>query len=103
MGFSQKMKTFFKEKGLNNRQVSEVMEGYSESLISRYINSDKVSLHFLNKLLQYFPDVDVNYMIKDEDALEEVAEKPAATAKENILLIEEIQQKLEQLKNNLSL
>lgn len=102
MGFSTKLKSFFKEKGMNNRQVSEIMEGYSESMISRYINSDKVSLHFLNKLIQYFPDIDINYMIREDNAVDEVAEQPSVYRKESALLIEEIMKNLEELKRNLS-
>lgn len=110
MGFSQKIKAFFEEKGLNNRQVSQIMGGYSESLISRYTNSDKIFMSFLNKLVKYFPEIDINYMIKDDEAEEEesaivpaVASEPNGKyGDENRRLIKEIQERLDSLSRNLS-
>lgn len=55
MSFNKKVKEYFKSQGLSNRQVSEIMEGYSETMISKVLNKDDLSTAFLEKMLKYFP------------------------------------------------
>lgn len=109
MGFSEKIKAYFDAKGLNNREVSAIMEGYSESLISRYNNSDTISKAYIQKLKKHFPDIDWNHMLKDDEPhhskegiMDTVQETMEEYKKNNLILIEEIESKLAQLKTNLA-
>lgn len=98
MGFSKKIQEYFDNKGLNNRDISKIMDGYNESLVSRYLNSDNVSMTFVEKLIKYFPDIDLNYLLKDQnDTVSETRE----VYESNQQIIEEIENKLNELKNNL--
>lgn len=71
MGFSEKAKRYFyNELKLDNRAVAKRMGNYSESLVSRYLNSDKISATFILKIKKYFPEADVDSWI-DENAVKE--------------------------------
>ena len=74
MSFNKKVKEYFKSQGLSNRQVSEIMEGYSETMISKVLNKDDLSTAFLEKMLKYFPQLDYNYFLKEEEVLFQVNE-----------------------------
>nr|WP_317631815.1 hypothetical protein [uncultured Flavobacterium sp.] len=101
MGFSEKIQQEFAHRGLTNRDVSKIMDNYNETLISRYINSDNLSIGFIEKLIKYFPDMDLNYLLKDdctEHPLSKVHEKNAKILQE----IELIEENLEKIKKKLS-
>lgn len=66
MGFSNKAIRYFKELGFDNREVAKRMGNYSESLVSRYLNSDKVSATFILKIKKYFPDAPVDSWIQTD-------------------------------------
>lgn len=103
MGFSAKAKHYFeKEKNLNNRQISKIMDGYSESLISRYLNSDEISKTFIQKIKKYFPDADINFLISDDLTMDSVAEAAEVYKTRNMILLEEIEERFKELKMNLS-
>jgi transcriptional regulator with XRE-family HTH domain len=63
MSTPKKLKDFFKSKGLTNRDVSKIMDGYSEEMISRYTIGNSTSLGFVEKVIQYFPELDFNYLL----------------------------------------
>jgi hypothetical protein len=100
MGFSEKIKAYFKEKGLTNRDVSKIMDGYNEQLIGRYVNSDEISKTFIKKLVKYFPDIDIDYLIKPD--VDQVNEEREVYRKKSVILVEEIEGKLNELKSILS-
>ena len=105
MGFSLKIKAYFENKDLNNRDVSKIMDGYSEQMISNYINSDNWKDNFIKKLVKFFPDIDLNTLLK-EDA-EEVSIQIVSDIKDeyktkNLLIVEDLEAKILELKNNLS-
>lgn len=102
MGFSKKIKAYFDGKGLSNRDVSAIMDGYSESLISRYNNTDDISKAYIERLKKYFPDIDLNYLLKDDEDPYVVEEPGEDYKRKNLVLIEEIEQRLAQLKMNLA-
>ena len=99
MGFSKKAKQYFYiEKGLSNNEISRIMDGYSVSMISRYLNNDTISNTFIQKIIKYFQDADINHMITmDEKALVKLEEPNPHYGKASIL-IEEIEAKLKELK-----
>ena len=89
MSFNKKVKEYFKSQGLSNRQVSEIMEGYSETMISKVLNKDDLSTAFLEKMLKYFPQLDYNYFLKEEEVLFQVNEEATVYKKRSEVLIEE--------------
>ena len=96
MGFSTKAKAYFyNELGLDNRDISKRMDNYSESLVSRYLNQDKISATFVLKIKKYFPDADVDNWIIEGN----MANESPSTYKINPLKkINKMIQDLEELK-----
>jgi DNA-binding transcriptional MerR regulator len=101
MGFSKKITAYFKERGMSKRDISKAMDNYNEQLIGRYMNSDDISKTFIKKLTKYFPEIDIDYMIKD-DNLSIVNEPREEYRKKSEVLIEEIEEKLKELKLNMT-
>ena len=103
MGFSTKAKHFFyEEKNLSNRDIAKIMDNYSESLVSRYLNTDEISKTFIQKIKKYFPDADINFLISDDQTLDSVAEAAEKYKTRNMVLIEELEERIKELKHNLS-
>lgn len=103
MSFSTKAKHFFyEEKKLTNRDISKIMGGYSESLISRYLNQDEISKTFIKKIQKFFPDADINFLITDTLTANSVQEAREHYKTRNIVLLEEIEERFNELKSNLS-
>ncbi|UPT71908.1 MAG: hypothetical protein M0D53_06295 [Flavobacterium sp. JAD_PAG50586_2] len=72
MGFSDKAKAYFyNDLGLDNRGISKRMDNYSESLISRYLNQDKISATFILKIKKYFPEANVEDWMDDKNQMNE--------------------------------
>jgi hypothetical protein len=98
MGFSEKIRAYFKENNLTQREVSSIMDGYPENMISKHLSSKNISATFLEKLIQYFPDLDFNYLLKDDQHLSEIQKKEQQTKEEVQKLIVDIEVKLMLLK-----
>ena len=103
MEFSEKVRKYFKDKELSNRDVSKIMDNYNEQQISRFLNGTKFSKTFMEKLLKHFPELDMNYLIKDEDETGKIIEeKRLDYLSKNTILIQEIEERLKELKQNLA-
>jgi hypothetical protein len=104
MSFSQKAKKYFKEEmGLNNRKLSEVLDGYSEVLISNHFKSDEISGAFIKRLLKYIPNIDIEYLLKDSIPVRDYDGKHnIISSNENEQLINEIEERLLVLKRNIT-
>jgi hypothetical protein len=103
MGFSKKIKEFFDSKGLKNRDVSRIMDNYNEQLVGRYINSDEISKTFIKKIAKYFPDADIDYLIREDDNINDVLQEPSDSySTEAVQLVVEIEEKLNKLKEILA-
>ncbi|HBK83838.1 MAG TPA: hypothetical protein DDZ41_09645, partial [Flavobacterium sp.] len=89
MSFNKKVKDYFKSKGLSNRQVSRIMDGYSEIMISKVLNRDDLSISFLEKMIKYFPDLDYNYLLKEGSVIDQVKEDKKNYKKQGEVLIQE--------------
>jgi transcriptional regulator with XRE-family HTH domain len=65
--YYDKLQVFFKEKGLKQYEIGEVL-GYSPAMIGRYLKgTDKINADFIVKLVKKFPDVDLQYIFSDEE------------------------------------
>ncbi len=103
MGFSKKIKTYFKDKNLTIRKVSEIMDGYSENMISKFTTSDVISSVFITKLVKYFPDIDIKYLVDDnQEEQVTVNEDQELYKHRSEIIIEEIETRLLELKKIMS-
>lgn len=66
--FKEKIKDYFAGKGMSSKDVAEKMDA-NYSLVSRWMNEDKVSKAFLYLLVEHFPDIDLNLLIKEKSAV----------------------------------
>jgi hypothetical protein len=97
MGFSDKAKIYFyNELGLDNRGISKRMDNYSESLISRYLNQDKISATFILKIKKYFPEADVDKWISE--GMDKANESPTVYKINPLKKINKMIRDLEELK-----
>ena len=108
MEYSEKIKSFLKVKGLNNRDLSNKL-GKAEALVSRWVNAEKPSLEFLLSMAKTFPDFDLNYILREQviyselDNIEkEAAEEVHYYGKSAVDLIDEIEAKLGVLKEKVA-
>lgn len=108
MDYTEKIKAFIKVKGLNNRDLSNKL-GKAEALVSRWVNADKPSLEFLITMAKKFPDFDLNYILREkvsypilDDIEMQVSEKPEKYKSSAVDIIEEIERKLDILKQKVA-
>lgn len=74
--YNDKLHLFFKEKGLKQYEIGEIL-GYSPAMIGRYLKgSDKINADFILKLVKKFPDVDLRYIFSDDDGHSASEPKP---------------------------
>ena len=102
MGFSVKIKKYFDDRLLSNREIAKIMDGYSENMVSQFLNSDKLSITFIQLLIKYFPDIDLNYLLKEESDIHLVEESREEYKKRSVEIMEDIKVKLEELEKIVS-
>jgi len=100
MEFHEKLKQYLKTTGFSQKEVAKKI-GYSDSMMSRYLKSNKPNYEFLNALIKVFPDIDLNYLFKD-DTEEHLAEGIGPHTKDEVVLIDEIELRLHFLKEVLT-
>lgn len=72
--YNEKLQFFFKGKGLKQYEVGEIL-GYGPTMIGRYLKgSDKINADFIIKLVKEFPDVDLQYIFSEDDAINSIQE-----------------------------
>jgi predicted transcriptional regulator len=86
----EKLKIFFKSKGLKNKDVAKII-GYSESMTSAYLGYRKINLEFLQSIIKNFPDIDLNHILKDENQTKNISQ-----------IIQEMETNIRLLKENLT-
>lgn len=110
MGVGQKIKAHLKNRGITQKYFAESINE-NRTLVSDYLNENlKPSIKFLEKAIDYFPELDLNYLFKGdipglvkEDVSSYAAPKTAAQIVSEIdLKMDEIKFKLEELKEVLS-
>lgn len=91
MKSGEKLKKYFKGKGLNNNETA-IMLNYSPSEVSQFLTGNRAfNFDFISRVTTAFPDVDWNHVLKDE-----------TKEKDSHQIIAEIENKLEILKENLT-
>lgn len=94
-----RLKEFFKNKGISNRHLAKET-GFSESMVGRYLKNP--NLKFLEAICQIYPDMDLNFILKNEHSKATVAEKEAIYGLDNDQLLKIIESATSQLRENLA-
>lgn len=107
MGFPEKLKEFFASKGLKKkRDIAKAIHTH-EQVFGRWMKSDDLSVTFIERLTETFPDIDLNYLLKnnktegDASSINEPSEKYLKLTEEG-KLIDEIEVKLDKLREILA-
>ncbi len=102
MPVGSKIKEALREKGITQKKFADHCE-LPTSLLSEYLN-DKVtpSVKFLYMVIDFFPDMDLNYLFRDDYNNGIVYEKTAEYETNPKKLIDKIQRELEDLKGLVS-
>ena len=91
MVFEEKLKRLIKTKYSKLSDLADKFDmNYTQ--LSQYVNGKKISIDFLTKIIQEFPDVDLNWLLRNDNILREGVEpyKRALTDKQIIDKIEEL-------------
>ena len=103
MEFEEKLRLLIKSKYSKLVDLAEKFDmNYTQ--LSQYMNGRKVSIEFLTKIIQEFPDVDLNWLLREDiivgDKLEEspLSYKKIWNNEQNEQIINKIEELLNDLK-----
>lgn len=103
MKFEDKLRQLIKTKYNTLTDLAEKFEmNYSQ--LSQYVNGKKVSIEFLIKIIDEFPEVDLNWLLRDTSDSERILNETSARYKimaSNEEIISEIEFLLKELKSKL--
>ena len=99
MAFEDKLKQLIKSKydKLGDLAVKFDMN-YSQ--LSQYVNGKKISIDFLTKIIQEFPEVDLNWLLRD-DSINDASLNETSESYKTIMNNEQIIDKIESLLKDL--
>ncbi|MBS7254810.1 helix-turn-helix domain-containing protein [Flavobacterium branchiicola] len=99
MTYNEKLSTFFRAKGLKQKEVGEIL-GFSPAMIGRYFHGTaSIGSEFLLSLSRNFPDVDLNDMFAPENGQDTLNEPAAVYEKKNILNdLQEIEERIHKIR-----
>ena len=73
MVFEEKLKQLIKTKYSKLSDLAGKFDmNYTQ--LSQYVNGKKISIDFLTKIIQEFPDTDLNWLLRNDDILQESVE-----------------------------
>lgn len=103
MKFEDKLKQLIKTKYTRLRDLAEKLDmNYSQ--LSQYVNGKKISIEFLLKIIQEFPEVDLNWLLRDNDPGTDSVKESDETYRavlNNEQIIDKIEVLINDLKNQL--
>lgn len=104
MEFEDKLKQLIKSKYNRLGDLAEKFEmNYTQ--LSQYVNGKKISIEFLTKIIEEFPEADLNWLLRnnalDDDKVQEHEESYKATLN-NEQIIDKIEALLIDLKGQLN-
>jgi hypothetical protein len=100
MGFSKNIKDYFEEKDMTIREVAKQMGNMNETLVGRYMASDKISGTFISRLKKYFPEINIDEIISENYSM--VNESSTEYRTRSVELIDEIEERMIELKKIVS-
>ncbi|MGJ8760350.1 MAG: helix-turn-helix domain-containing protein [Polaribacter sp.] len=100
MDYYKKISNFFDRKGLTQIEIGEKL-GYSQVMVGRYLKSNAPNFQFIKAVSKAFPEIDWNYMFKEETGFtKNIATEPDDYyEKTPSMLLEEIDVRLKVLKD----
>ncbi|GAA3616832.1 helix-turn-helix transcriptional regulator [Flavivirga amylovorans] len=99
MVFEEKLKQLIKSKyGKLSDLADKFNMNYSQ--LSQYVNGKKVSMDFLNKIIKEFPEADLNWLLRNDDILNE-SDTPYKAPLTNNQIIDKIEVLLSDLKDQM--
>lgn len=104
MGFSKKIKEEFKKRGFSKKEVAAIM-GISEVMIGKFMNTDNYSKTFIGLLIEHFPEISIDYLIRDNIEQPDQLNEPAQSYNNSdraIELLAEVEKKLKEIKKILA-
>lgn len=101
MEFKERFKNWLKVRGLKAKEVAGSL-GYSEPVMSKYANSDKPNIDFIDRFVKQYPDADLNDLLKDQSTQSLVQEQAAQYKAEMLAAIEDCEKKMTLFKEYLS-
>jgi transcriptional regulator with XRE-family HTH domain len=105
MDFGEKLALLLKEKGLSQAKFAREMEVNSVS-VNQYIKGTRTPpVEFIQKVIDYFPEVDLNWLLREESNTTMMLQDAQAVYNVPITpatLIESIEKNLKELKAQLS-
>lgn len=101
MSYHEQLQLFFKSQGDSHVIAGEKM-GYSKSYFSHFMNGREVNMEFIRKLINAYPSVDLNKIFKGPEVYTGVNEPGLIYTSEALALIDEMEEKLSQLKQTMS-
>lgn len=67
MKYNDKLRLFFKNKGLSQKDVS-IRLGHAPAMISRFLSGESVfGPDFIISLIKEFPEIDLHYIFSEDD------------------------------------
>ncbi len=102
MVFGNRLVEFFKNKRISNRILAKEI-GFSESMVGRYMKNP--NLKFLIAVIKIYPDLDLNFILKEDDTSNVFILKEAEEiyGRDNVELLKIIEEATRQLRENLAL
>ncbi len=103
MVFEEKLKQLIKSKYSKLSDLAEKFDmNYTQ--LSQYVNGKKISIDFLSKIIQEFPEADLNWLLRDDSSVDNSVNETATEYKavmNNEQIIEKIEYLLKDLKKQL--
>ena len=104
MSFEDKLRQLVKTK---YNKLSDLAEKFdmNYSQLSQYLNGKKISLEFLNKIIEEFPEADLNWLLRDDNINDNRVQEHSESYKavlNNEQIINKIEVLLDDLKNQLA-
>lgn len=106
MEYNEKMRMFFKSKGLSQKEVSDTL-GHAPAMISRFLNgTSDFGPAFIVSLVRAFPDIDLQYIFSDDAVNSSTVQEPIVNygikEKDIVEELELIEQKISSIRNVLT-
>lgn len=90
MRYNEKLRLFFKSKGLSQKEVGERL-GHAPAMISRFWSGESsFGPDFIVSLLREFPEIDLQYIFSEEKSFTALQEPLEKYHSENAVVIEEL-------------
>lgn len=101
MEFNKMFPRWLKARGLKSKDVGEKMKK-SPQVMSKYVNAEKPNIDFVEDLVQAYPDVDLNELLKNEAVINMLNEEREKYKSQALEALEEFESKIQLIKESLS-